>query len=185
MLKALFPLARVVCSREGVLAVLLATGVCGASAQDVRSVTRDGVVHSLRVLSYPEQARSWSVAADRSRLVLFRPAGSSVAGAGSVFIEGMYHSSLVAGAYTSTCMRPGNIRLSMRKIEFARGERDGTDLVTTVEMKPGQTTYVLIRDAGNDRMELQAVQEMEAVRALTGARLQSHSISRVVSASPC
>lgn len=73
----------------------------------------------------------------------------------------------------------------MRKIEFARGERDGTDLVTTVEMKPGQTTYVLIRDAGNDRMELQAVQEMEAVRALTGARLQSHSISRVVSASPC
>lgn len=122
------------------------------------------------------------VSADRSELVFIRPSGADV-GAVSLSVDGQYHTSLVAGAYSSLCMKAGSVNVELDHVQTGRSDVDGGS--TTFKLKPGTTHYFVISDSGRRRFaisELSAVQVRELLASVT---TQPHTVSRVKSAVVC
>lgn len=163
----------------------LAFAASPAYAQDVRSVTDKGVVYSIRALADSYSDKSGEVAETQSRILFYRPVDASKDNAASVFVNRMYHASIVAGGYSPICLKPGSTELSVREMKLANGAKDGYDSETTVVTQPGKTTYIRIRETGTDRWTLQPVPEVQAEQELKDDKLQVHTISRVIGAEAC
>lgn len=166
----------------GVVSSLLMFILTNVNAQDVRSTEKNGAIYSIQVLGATYSDKSGAVATDQSRILFYRSGTSRQGDAGSVFVNGMYHASLVAGAYSPICLRPGVVQVGVREMQVAAGPRDGYDSISMVDAKPGTTTYVRISEDGT---RAQVVPEKIAESELANSKLQIHTISRVEGAEPC
>ena len=166
----------------GVVSSLLMFMLTNVNAQDVRSTEKNGAIYSIQVLGASYSDKSGAVATDQSRILFYRSGTSRQGDAGSVFVNGMYHASLVAGAYSPICLRPGIVQVGVREMQVAAGPRDGYDSISMVDAKPGNTTYVRISEDGT---RAQVVPEKIAESELVNSKLQIHTISRVEGAEPC
>lgn len=156
-----------------------------ANAQDVRTLDQGGVIHSIKVLADSYTEKSGDVAEDQARILFYRPVGASQDNAATVYVNDMYHASLVAGGYSPICLKPGTTDVEVREMKHSRGAKDGYDSVTVVNTQPGKTTYVRVNETTNSRWQLQAVPEQQAEQELNGTKRQVHTISRVIGAEAC
>lgn len=154
-------------------------------AQDVRSVTNNGTVYSIKALADVYSDKSGEVAEDQARIVFYRTQNATKNNAATVYVNGMYHASIVAGGFSPICLKPGTTEVSVREMKLVNGSKDGYDSSTTVNTQAGKTTYVQVRETGYDRWTLQTVPELQAEEELKGDKLQVHTISRVVGAEAC
>jgi outer membrane protein OmpA-like peptidoglycan-associated protein len=118
------------------------------------------------------------VSASQSRVVVYRRADSRLPGASSVFVDGRYHTSLVAGAWSALCYRSAPVELGARQTQVGSRHKDLMDTITALNLEPGQTHYLRVQDS-NARPVLQPVQTAQALQELAGTREQKHTISRV------
>lgn len=126
------------------------------------------------------------VVAQQARLIFYRTAQSSaVPGAASIYVNGAYHASLVAGAYSQLCMPVGEIELGLKSVEVGRTVQDKLDTVTIARSQAAQTHYFLVKQVGAQRQVLSAVPPEQALMEIKGAKEQIHTISRVPEASEC
>jgi OOP family OmpA-OmpF porin len=71
----------------------------------------------------------------QSRIIFYRPADAKQGGAATVFINGRYHASLVPGAYSPVCVKPGPVNLSVRWMEVhRRANKDGFDSISELAL---------------------------------------------------
>jgi OOP family OmpA-OmpF porin len=126
-----------------------------------------------------------ATAASQSRVFLYRANNSTgLPGATSVFINGQYHTSLVAGGYSQLCLDPGNAEIGARQFKVGRSAKDSYDTVTATRLQAAQTQYFAVyEDMG--RPLLKPVPSAQALRELASTRLQMHTISRVTQARTC
>ena len=126
------------------------------------------------------------VVAQQARLIFYRTAQSSaVPGAASIYVNGAYHASLVAGAYSQLCMPVGEIELGLKSVEVGRTVPDKLDTVTIARSQAAHTHYFLVKQVGAQRQVLSAVPPEQALMEIKGAKEQIHTISRVPEASEC
>lgn len=118
------------------------------------------------------------VDARQTRIVVYAPDDLRLPGATSVFVNGTYHASLIKGAYSDLCYKPGAIEIGARQIEVGQRPKDRPDTAFALQSGGGQTTYLRINEQ-NGRPILQAVAPEQALRELAGKRMQLHTISRV------
>ena len=159
---------------------VLACGLCtGVSAQ---SVYKDSRINAFgRVFEAPKQ-----VADHQTRLFFYRLAQhSSVKGAASIYVNGAYHASLVAGAYSQLCMPAGDIELGLKSVEVGRQVRDKLDTITIDRSQAGQNHYFRVKEVSPERQVLMVVPPAQALAEIQGTKEQIHTISRVVSAAEC
>jgi len=114
----------------------------------------------------------------QSRIVLYSIDNHRLPGATSVFVDGTYHASLIPGAYSELCYRPGNVELGARQMQVAQRPKDLPDTITALQLEPAQTHYLRVRDQGG-RPLLEPVAPAQAERELPARRLQQHTLSRV------
>lgn len=160
------------------LALLTAAPVFAQDVRTINSNNGNGTA-SIRVLADSYSDKSGAVADSQSRIIFYRPVDATKDNAGTVYVNGMYHASIVAGGYSPICLKPGATDVGVRDMKYASGAKDGLDSVSVVTTHPGQTTFVRVQDTGS-RWTLQTVPEQQAEQQLEGTKLQVHTISRVI-----
>lgn len=166
--------------------VLLAVSLLAGCAQTVRTTTPERTSTVERTVVNAERLESLGgafvtpspVSASQSRVVVYRRADSRLPGASSVFVDGRYHASLVAGAWSAFCYRSAPVELGARQMQVGSRHKDLMDTITALNLEPGQTHYLRVQDA-NTRPVLQPVPSAQALQELVGIREQKHTISRV------
>lgn len=118
------------------------------------------------------------VDSSQSRMVFYRLEEGRLSGATSIFVDGIYHASLIKGAYSDLCYTPGQVELGARQAQVGLRSKDLSDTITALELRGGQTHYLRVREQGG-RPVLFPVTQAQALRELPGERLQIHTISRV------
>jgi OmpA-OmpF porin, OOP family len=122
----------------------------------------------------------------QSRMVFYRTAqSSSVPGAASIYVNGAYHTSLVAGGYSELCMPIGPTELGVKSVQIGRSVKDTLDTITVMRASAAQTQYFRVQEVGSARQLLQPVASVQALQEIQGLREQTHTISRVPAASAC
>jgi OOP family OmpA-OmpF porin len=166
--------------------VFLALALLGGCAQTVRTTTPERASTVERTVVNAERLESLGgafvtpdpVSASQSRVVVYRRADSRLPGASSVFVDGRYHTSLVAGAWSALCYRSAPVELGARQTQVGSRHKDLMDTITALNLESGQTHYLRVQDA-NAGPELQPVPAAQALQELAGTREQKHTISRV------
>jgi OOP family OmpA-OmpF porin len=114
----------------------------------------------------------------QSRLVLYRFGQDNLPGSTGVFVDGTYHASIVPGAWSQLCYRPGPVNLGARQMQVGTRAKDLLDSITAMALVGGQTHYFRVMQE-NGYPVLKPVTQVQALRDLVGARQQMHTISRV------
>ena len=121
---------------------------------------------------------------DQAQIIFYRPRGSLKNNAATIYVNRMYHTSLVAGGYSSLCLRPGMTEIGLREMKLSEGPKDGQDFISQLLTHGGQTQFVRVKDGGRTGLSLQQVSPKEAKKDLPATRRQIHTRSRVVGSSP-
>jgi OOP family OmpA-OmpF porin len=171
-------------ARLAVLGVWLACPAVQAQTPASLPTGQDGPNARIEVLGAAFEPLG-AVAAHQSRLVLYRQASQqSLPGVTAAFIEGRYHTSLVAGGFTALCLAPGQLQVGARQSWVGRTARDLYDALTQLELLPGQTHYMSVHVDGG-RALFKPVSSAQALQEMTATRAQMHTVSRVVGAQTC
>lgn len=116
--------------------------------------------------------------ASQSRMVIYRGADAAMPGATGIFVEGSYHASLVVGAWSELCFRPGAVNLGARQMQVGTRAKDALDSISALTLRGGQNHFLKVIQE-NGRPVLKPVSQAQALREIQGAREQLHTISRV------
>jgi len=160
------------------LLVLLITGCTSTKViSPSEGVKERRTVESIESLGGPFKP-SAGVSRSQSRVVLYRDAQSPLPGATSVFLDGRYHASLEAGAWTELCYKTGPVELGARQMRVGSSPKDLPDTITALSLMPGQTHYLRVQQSGSKPV-LQPVAAAQALQELVGTREQLHTVPRV------
>ncbi|WP_158270661.1 OmpA family protein [Limnohabitans sp. Bal53] len=171
-------------ARWAVLGVCLALPAVQAQMAPSLQTGQDGPNARIEVLGAAFEPLG-AVAAHQSRLVLYRQASQqSLPGVTAAFIEGRYHTSLVAGGFTALCLAPGQLQVGARQSWVGRTARDVYDAITQLELLPGQTHYMSVHVDGG-RALFKPVSSAQALKEMASTRAQMHAVSRVIGAQEC
>ena len=153
-----------------------------SNAQDTRTVTRDGNTGTIQALS--EKKSNNTISPSISKIVLYRPLSDRQDNAVSVFVNDMYHASLVGGGATDICLPPELIKLSARLMKVSDGPKDQKEAHATFQLANGKVQYVKVMQQAQVPV-LQAVSADVAERDMSGIKRQVHTISRVIGTQDC
>lgn len=156
--------------------------LCHAHVTWAQSSVADNPFQPLgAVFSLPER-----VVDSQTRLVMFRPQSSTeTTGVSRINVNGAYHTSLMAGAYSVLCLAPGPIALDVRQVVAQRPGSQQADMNTQIQLAAGQTVYLSVSLQGNARYSLRPVEALPARESLKSMREQIHALSRVPAAQDC
>src|SRR5574343_1777797 len=121
------------------------------------------------------------VGQSQSRLVIYRPAGTALAGVSAVQVQGFHHTALFDGTFTDMCFFPGATRVLARQWPPAAAEL-AAEAEEWVTLKGGRSQFLRV-GVHNKKLQLTLVDDAQAQRDLDGLRAQTHTLSRV--AMPC
>lgn len=115
-------------------------------------------------------------APDQARVIYYRPASAAAKPTGAnVYIGGHFHTSLLPGGFTTFCLPPGQHLLGAYQNE-APLYRGKTEELYRVSLEAGKTYFVKVSEDAKGQPV--SVGREEAERSLSGAREQTHAISR-------
>ena len=119
---------------------------------------------------------------EQVRLVFYSLEGLPLSGATSIFVNGVYHASLIQGAYSDLCFSPGAVQLGVQQVQVGQARSKPLDAITAIEFQGGHVYHLRVREH-NGHPVLAPVSGEQAERELPSNRLQLHTLSRV--AQPC
>lgn len=153
-----------------------------ALAQDIRTTTRDGLTASIEALSGPYSVDA--IGPDMAKIVFYRPQTDRQDNAVSLFVNGMYHTSLVGTGFSDLCIAPDEVELSGRLMKVSDGPKDGQEARLKADLNTAGIQYVRVLEQGA-RPVLQIVPAEVAQQEMQGSKRQVHTISRVIGATNC
>lgn len=184
-----WPLAWRACAGRVVRALaagvsVMVLGLAGAQAQTAIETSQAGANARIDVLGSPFSPPP-GTAASQSRILVYRASDSAgLKGATGVFVNGQYHTSLVAGGYSQLCTEPGAVEIGARQVRVGRTAKDNYDSLTATRLLAAQSQYFAVyEDAG--RPVLKPVPAAQALQEMASVRLQMHTVSRVTKAQDC
>ena len=175
-------------SRSILTLLVTSTGLVGSGLADADDSTRrqpsvvegpsvSGGTARISVLG-GEFVQNGPVVSSQSRIVLYR-LDDGRPGATSVFIDNRYHTSLVPGAWSQLCFNSGPVEVGTRQMEaVTRASKDSYDVISAMNLQPGQTHYLRVNDIGG-RPVLRPIVSTQALQEITVTREQQHTVSRV------
>ncbi|MGV0962228.1 MAG: OmpA family protein [Limnohabitans sp.] len=125
------------------------------------------------------------IPARQTRVIFYRPTTQTQPGAATIYVNGNYHASLIAGAYAELCMVPNQAEIGVRMAKVGDRPKDNLEAITLQKLNAGQTTFMRLREAGTSGPVFEPIRSTEALAELQATRQQIHTISRVPDAQPC
>jgi len=127
-----------------------------------------------------------SVADEQTRIVLYRAPTPDTSGVVSVYLNERYHASLQKEAFSVVCLSGQNADVRTRYLPAHNADiRPELDTRLAVAMKGGQSVYLRITEVANGTSRIDLVAPKVALKDLTDARQQMHTLSRVPGVQVC
>jgi outer membrane protein OmpA-like peptidoglycan-associated protein len=127
-----------------------------------------------------------SVADEQTRIVLYRPSVPDTAGVVSVYLNGRYHASLQKEAFTVVCLSGKKTDVRTRYLPNQSTDiRPELDTYLAIAINGGQSVYLRITEGENTTSRIDLVAPQVALKDLTDAHQQMHTLSRVPGAQAC
>lgn len=127
-----------------------------------------------------------SVVDEQTRIVLYRAPTPDTSGVVSVYLNERYHASLQKEAFSVVCLSGKNTDVRTRYLPAHNADiRPELDTRLAVAMKGGQSVYLRITEVVNGTSRIDLVAPKVALKDLTDARQQMHTLSRVPGVQVC
>jgi hypothetical protein len=78
-----------------------------------------------------------SIGPSQSRVVVYRTSQNQLPGTTGIFMDGRYHASLEAGAWSSLCYKTGPVEVGARQMLVGRQPKDLMDTISAVTLTRG------------------------------------------------
>lgn len=135
------------------------------------------VVTDRQKIQSATETRRELISPTQARLVIYREQDDGLAGSTSVFINGVYHTTLGKGTFREDCFASGNIEVRLRQTRA--GERGQRPLATVTEMPlpAGRSAYLRLRAQGGEPVP-ESIAEAQAEKELADKAPQQRTLSR-------
>jgi outer membrane protein OmpA-like peptidoglycan-associated protein len=119
------------------------------------------------------------------RVTFYRPKSSVASGSARLEVNGVYHSTLQAGAYTDLCVAPGVFEFGVRMVQTGVSFESFPVAVLALRAAPAQHLFLQVNDRLGGRASLVSVDAQKADDELKNTKRQIHAVSRVSKGSEC
>lgn len=119
------------------------------------------------------------------RVTFYRPSSSAASGSARIEVNGIYHSTLQAGAYTDLCVAPGAFEFGVRMVKTGVRFENFPAAAVALQAAPAQHIVLRVNDRTDGRVTLFAVDPQKAQDELKNTKRQIHAVSRVSKGSEC
>ena len=127
-----------------------------------------------------------SVADEQTRIVFYRASARDAAGVISVYLNGRYHASLQKDAFTVVCFIGKKTDVRTRYLPNHSADiRPELDTHFAIAMSGGESVYLRITEIAGNTSRIDPVTAQVALKDLTDAQQQMHTLSRVPNAQTC
>lgn len=139
-----------------------------------------------QILGANYQEMTKGVVDSQARVVVYRLRDVQAQGAATVYVNGMYHASLVSGAHAQPlCLPAGSAELGVRRMNLqTRPNADQLDSTSVTNLQGGKTLYLQVLERRGHQVLVPVAAE-QAKRDLQNSKLQTHTLSRVLGAQVC
>ena len=119
------------------------------------------------------------------RVTVYRNESSAALGAARLEVNGRYHTSLQAGAYTDLCLPPGGVELGVRWVQTGVDPDRFAPGTLALQLQASQPRFVSVSKRSDGRVEVLTVDARVAEQEIKVTRRQKHAVSRVVQDAEC
>jgi OOP family OmpA-OmpF porin len=130
-------------------------------------------------------AASGAVGPEWMRVTFYRPSSSVLSGSARLEVNGVYHSTLQAGAYTDLCVEPGAFVFGVRMVKTGGSFEDSYVTLVAIQAASAQHVVLRVNDQVGGRARLVPVDAQKAHDELKNTKRQIHAVSRVRKGSEC
>jgi OmpA-OmpF porin, OOP family len=107
--------------------------------------------------------KNTQIAADQSRIIFYRPTHARTGETSTIYINGRYQTSLISGAYSLICMRPGQVEIGVRQLDNqTRRSKDGLDSSRHFTLQSGQNLFIRVNEDDAPNITLTSVTPADA-----------------------
>ena len=119
------------------------------------------------------------------RVTVYRTPSSAALGAARLEVNGRYHTSLQAGAYTDLCLPPGGVELGVRWVQTGVDPDRFAPGTLALQLQASQPRFVRVNERSDGRVEALTVDARTAEQEIKVTRRQKHAVSRVAQDEVC
>jgi OmpA-OmpF porin, OOP family len=125
------------------------------------------------------------VSAQLSKVFLYRSTSVLAPQPVNIYLDGHYHTSLLRGGFSETCVLPGNLAVQSVLDDAGRLHLGKQEAGQRIQFDAGKTIYLRIQESAYAPPMLQAVNVTAAQKELASIRRQIHTVSRAKSVREC
>ncbi len=141
---------------------------------------------SVSIEAYGELfASTKPVSAQLSKVFFYRPTSVLAPHPVNIYLDGRYHTSLLRGGFSETCVVPGAMAVQSVLDDASRQHLGKQDAGQRLQFDAGKTIYLRLQETTYALPILQAVPATVAQKELTNIRRQIHTVSRAKSVREC
>ena len=161
--------------------------VCAATAQ--AQTGKDAATagtSSVDIEAYGELfASTKPVSAQLSKVFFYRTATVLAPQPVNIYLDGRYHTSLLRGGFSETCMLPGSMSVQSALDDASRQHQGKQEPGQRIQFDAGKTLYLRLQESAYAPPTLQIVNPAAAQVELKNIRRQIHTVSRVKTVRDC
>lgn len=120
----------------------------------------------------------------QASLIFYKVKSPHYKGAITVYVNGMYHTTLASNAFSALCVSPGLVNLMIKPVMVGGHVIDDESRFSVIEIQGGRHHYARVSEAKGVQA-LQMVSEQVALTELVTAKDQIHTLSRVTPVQVC
>ena len=168
------------------LTVVLSLMCAATSYAQAGKDTAAATTSSVNIDAYGDLfAASKPVSAQLSKVFFYRPTSVLAPQPVNIYLDGRYHTSLLRGGFSETCVVPGSLAVQSVLDDASRQHLGKQDAGQRLQFDAGKTIYLRLQESAYAPPSLQAVSAAMAQKELSGIRRQIHTVSRAKSVREC
>ncbi|MGV0960183.1 MAG: OmpA family protein [Limnohabitans sp.] len=125
------------------------------------------------------------VSAQLSKVFFYRPAAVWAPQPVNIYLDGRYHTSLLRGGFSETCMLPGTVAVQAVLDDASRQHQGKQEAGQRMQLDAGKTIYLRLQESAYAPPGLQVVNAAAAQMELKNIRRQIHTVSRAKAVREC
>lgn len=175
------------CGFKQLTVAMALSGMCVgmAQAQNGRD-TATSNISSVNIEAYGDLfAGTKPVGSQLSKVFIYRPTAVLAPQPVNVYLDGHYHTSLLRGGFSETCMLPGAMSVQAVLDDASRQHVGKQEAGQRIQFDAGKTVYLRLQESAYAPPSLQLVNVAAAQAELRNIRRQIHTVSRVKAAREC
>lgn len=120
-----------------------------------------------------------------SKVFFYRPTSVLAPQPVNIYLDGRYHTSLLRGGFSETCVTPGTLAVQSALDDASRQHHGKMEAGQKIQFDAGKTIYLRLQESAYAPPSLQVMNAAIAQAELRNIRRQIHTVSRAKASREC